>query len=78
MSRAFSGWITQHTIPILLEDLSRARVPVSRQAVYKWKRGSSYPSPERIPIILELAEGKLSLGDVVRPRSRPGRYRGRV
>ena len=68
--RAFSGWVRTYGVSRLELDMNRALMPISRQCVNEWARGRSYPSPERIPVVLKLSQGALRPEDVVRPRVR--------
>jgi len=63
-TRAFRRWVRQFTVPKLAP-----RLGVSRQACYRYLNGGS-PSLERARTIITLAEGQLSIRDLVRTKGR--------
>lgn len=73
MTPAFRRWLRHYGVPRVVEELARHGTPVSHQAAYGWVSGRTLPARPRIPVLLRMAAGSLSVEDLtthVRPIAR--------
>lgn len=57
-------WVTDITVPRVVEELRTSGYPLTDSAVYKWISGERTPRPEVAIRLVELSGGQLSFSDI--------------
>ena len=65
---AFSAWVSGYTVKALLDELGRAGHPATRNAVYEWLAGRTFPRVQHLAVMETLSAGRITARVMVHHR----------